>query len=88
MTHAEAQKVHTKRRVRRHYNIGISSSEYMAMVCQIQSRRSLYLRKLSKSRTLHLVEHRDIIVPAVYDKVNHTIATVLHNNHLEKIGAI
>lgn len=86
--HARNQQHHTYERFWRHYGIKITQNEYFSLIDQIQSRRSIFVRMITKRLKNHIVELRNQIFMVGYDKKTKQIATVLPLERLYELQEV
>lgn len=86
--HARNQQIHTRNRFRRHHGINLSQNEYFFLICQIQSRRSIFIQAITNRLKNHIVELRGELFLIGYDKKTKQIATVLPSERLLEVTAV
>lgn len=85
MTHTQSQINHTKKRFWHRFGIRISWKEQTDLINQIQTRRSMFIGRISKKKTNHLVELRGEVYLVGYDKRTKRISTVLPTKCLREV---
>lgn len=76
-TKAKAQTLHAIRRGAERYDLNLSPSDLGNIKGLIQSGKSIYLEKLTNSRTKHSVIYQGQKLIVVWDKTRHQICTFL-----------
>ena len=85
---AKRQKSHARRRAKDRYGIYLNDHQYNLMVKQIKNGVDCkVLCKQSNRVSLYALKHEGSWLPVVYDKIRHTIVTILPIEALEPYQA-
>jgi hypothetical protein len=71
------QRIHAKFRAKQRYNIDLKDEEYDALCRQIQNKKSWFIERKSKRKTIHELVLQQKVVRVMYDNRRQTIATFL-----------
>ena len=77
MTHKQAQRVHSINRARQRYGLKLKKYDIDNIIILIQNRKAISVKKLTNSRTLHIVQYADRELKVIYDKNLHNICTFM-----------
>ena len=72
-----SQRIHSKDRMKERFGADLNSNDLKLLVKQIQSGKSFKIKKLSNTRSVHVLELDSKDIPVVYDHSRGEIATVL-----------
>jgi hypothetical protein len=87
MTHQKAQYLHAKKRFSQRFDIRISNKGYKNLVRQIQTNKSIFIERISREKTNHLLELNGDFFLVGYATSTKRIATVLPAKRLEEVYA-
>lgn len=76
---------HAKKRALERYGLELGPV-YGKIMRQIRNGGSVFIEKVSKRRTLHIVWVKNEALPVIYDKDHKEIATVLPRKSVRKYG--
>jgi hypothetical protein len=77
---------HARARAQERFGITLSKDLRRTLLRKIHNVESVYHRRLTVSRSLHVVEHEGVLLPIVYSKSASDIVTMLPNNAWQLIG--
>lgn len=85
MSRKTAQIYHTRKKFWQRFSIRITPEEQVGLVDQIQNHRSLFICRISKWKSNHVIELRGELYLVGYDRGTKQIATVLPAERLDEI---
>lgn len=80
---ANNQRVHAFIRVKERYGFWLTKEDYNKLVQQIQSNKSIPLKKDTNRVSKHIVFYNDVLLYVCYDRVRKTIVTFLSPDMFE-----
>lgn len=81
---ARNQRVHSKQRVMERYGIQLNHEDFKEIIRQIRNYESTPVDKRSNRISIHIVKVRGIELPVAYDRIRHTVASILPKHVLEE----
>ena len=77
MSKRKSEKIHALRRALQRYRVSLTSDEYEDLCKQVLAGESKFIKKISNTRTMHIVSYKKINMRCIYDKKRACIVTFL-----------
>jgi len=71
------QRLHARRRARERYDLELTNADITRIVGAIRHGESVSTKKLTNTRTLHVVKFNEQLMRVIYDNKRHNVCTFL-----------
>ncbi|MFA5152736.1 MAG: hypothetical protein WC554_09270 [Clostridia bacterium] len=71
------QRLHARRRARERYDLELTNADITRIVGAIRHGESVSTKKLTNTRTLHVVNFNEQMMRVIYDNKRHNVCTFL-----------
>lgn len=77
MTRTQLQRKHALKRAEERYGLKLTNDDIIHIISMIKHQKSISSKKLTNTRSLHIVNYADCELKTIYDNKRHNICTFL-----------